>query len=957
MRLFLIIIITSISIIISSCGGGTDGTSYKRKANISLKLAFENSRMSDTSFFIDNTEIGSVTLGYENSLGDSDVFDITSAASNGSVELTELIINEIYTFKISAYGADGAEVCTGSASIEIIPDIVNNVDIECSFEETYAIENAVYSFVNLLLTNADSLTAESIDPYVAEDFGTFDGMTRSEFIADFLSEDNFDFTDPNIVLTKVDVISPDSRARAAGTETFVKMYFSDGSVFTERIWVVKENGKWVLAGNDRKYEIGFIAEAFHIKDYFGEYTFSGISAELYDPKGVVSEAVVSGTGLSSSYIFTPDYLCDDCDSLIIENIENQTDVLPLLFHTMLFTGTSPTDPVMTVQTTYEDGTTDTVNTTVYGTPVAADDLTPAHFVTLNSPTSLDIVDYINQTVTFSYSKPTAYTAAYIEYDINLYDGNGSHFNDEGSLPLNGSSIEADFTSGSIPFVPMGGELHITAYDSENKAYTTSLILYNSYIYDPVTDTDNTTTDPGDNTSGDTGATTVDSFAKIYETNSYTAHLFAGKYLSEGQAISCGSTMTSGEDYSALVILDDGADSNAFSFAGPTASSVMEECLDIQLIDTTDTTYGGYMYLTGTAADMSLIVNFIDADGNMVWSKKYGESTLPGDLYPIDTHVIDGNDLLVMLSDYINIYFLKIDDTGNLLATYEISSSNGYELYPMEMKVSDTGDIAVVGQYYEYGDYRAFLYLAASNFTSHIILGREYYDSGNTIQADSTFESVEYADSGELIISGYVYNDYAGDLILAKYDPAAGANGTFSTEVYDNYSTYGYETSFSLITKSDTAGAYYLSAEFYNSTSSDSFTDVLEFSYSGDTISLLKYLSLENPFLSLFVNEIDLSDDDGLYLFGSVHENLTVQAAAVKISADGQIGSADLTAAIPASVRYTDVSAPSLIETAVLTAPSGSRIFSVLDSNAGNILSPITSAGANETDFGAYFLPY
>ncbi len=202
-----------------SCGGGGGGSSSTTDAKLSVKLNFENARASDTGFYISNTEIGSVTLDYENSTGEGGSLDITSAASSGVVEVTNLVVDTVYTFEISAKGVDGAEVCSGSANINIDPDVVSEVNLVCQFEEVLAMENAVYDFVKYAMENASTLTAAQIDHFFASDFGIMDGMTRSQFIADMISENMFEFTDASITLTKVDVINPSSRA--AGQETFI----------------------------------------------------------------------------------------------------------------------------------------------------------------------------------------------------------------------------------------------------------------------------------------------------------------------------------------------------------------------------------------------------------------------------------------------------------------------------------------------------------------------------------------------------------------------------------------------------------------------------------------------------------------------------------------------------------------------------------------------------------------
>ncbi|PLX66647.1 MAG: hypothetical protein C0602_11290 [Denitrovibrio sp.] len=136
MRVLIFTILLSLSMILVSCGssGGSSGSSA-REASISLNVDFEDARSTDTSFFVSNTEIDSVELTYTNNADSSGKMDITSAAEGGTIQLTQLTIDSTYIFTVKAFGTDGSEACSGTASIAIVPEIENEVDLECTFTD------------------------------------------------------------------------------------------------------------------------------------------------------------------------------------------------------------------------------------------------------------------------------------------------------------------------------------------------------------------------------------------------------------------------------------------------------------------------------------------------------------------------------------------------------------------------------------------------------------------------------------------------------------------------------------------------------------------------------------------------------------------------------------------------------------------------------------------------------
>jgi len=124
MRFLVMSLILSISMILTSCGGG-GGTNSLKEARLSLNVDFENSRTTESGFFISNTEIDKVILDYTNNADSSGSMDITSAADGGAVQLQELIIETTYVFTVKAFGTGGEQACSGTASVYVAPDVEN----------------------------------------------------------------------------------------------------------------------------------------------------------------------------------------------------------------------------------------------------------------------------------------------------------------------------------------------------------------------------------------------------------------------------------------------------------------------------------------------------------------------------------------------------------------------------------------------------------------------------------------------------------------------------------------------------------------------------------------------------------------------------------------------------------------------------------------------------------------
>jgi len=912
MRIFFLLLLISLSTLLISCGGGGGGSSSNTAVKLSINLDFDNARVSGTSFYVSNTEIGSVTLDYENGAGFGGSIDITSSASSGSVELTELEIDSTYTFDISATGVDGSEVCSGTTNIFISPDVVNTVNLVCSFEETLAMENSVYDFITLAIENGGSLTEAQIDAFVATDFGLMDGMSRSEFITDMADGDLFEFTETGITLTKVDIIDP--VARAAGTETFVDFYFSDGSVIRERIWMVEENGKWVLSGNDRLYSMEILATAFHVIEPNGTTnTYTGLTADFNDESGDVVDATISGTGLNTSYMLETAY-CTDCSSL---NIMSPATTYPsyaltdkfMIYDDLMTSSTELyTDPVYTVVSTYNGvpSTTDTI--TVYGSPVPLSTLTPGHFISISNTLSQVVTDYTNSPTTFQLVKPTAYTAKYIDFNFSLYDNNGSHFDMDGVVPMSSSGFTVDFAS-LLTFVPDAGELHLTAFDAEGKAYTTVVIL------------DFTVQQQ----------TTIPDIANTYAKDSVNIEIHDGIYGLDGNLIACGSTYDSAD--AGLIMLGDETSVFSFTFTH-TGGDPMTICQGLEYVDYVSSSIKDQTYFVGMGADSySFVVNLMDSSGNITWTKSYKDQ-FAASLQVVDTAIINNDNLLIVLHDSSKTLLVEIDETGAIVTQKSIELDGayaGYNFLPTSLNVSGSS-IFITGQYDDYVTthrYNAVFVVIDTDFTTYNVKSTAFQDITDTSYIDSIYTSATVAANGDIILVGTAGAQTYGDIVISRYSPTY---DTFYSVIYDNESVGSTSASYSQVYSNLDGSEFYLTTNFGNGT-----VEVMKFTFNGAAPSVLWQRTLSNGTgMNIFKIQGDAADN--LVMFGNGLYGDFTSGIIAKINIDG-----DMRGNVPAnfsySVRHTYAEI-SMDPTIIIDFPSNVD-FQVLFSDAANSLLPIT----------------
>jgi len=297
-----------LSLFLVSCGGGT--TTSKSRNSVLLKMDFEDSsnsgRSSGPGFMVGNTRVTAVKILYATSGEATEEVDATDAAENGTaVEIGDLIAGKTYSFMISANGEDNEVVCTGSTSIEIIPNSETEADLTCTFGGVASMELAALRM--LKTAYAGNATYADIEKYVADDFGVMDGMDRDAFINRIAGESsgflfNNDVTLAGVVLTSVS--ARQKRDSQDGGLFDIKLRFSDGSYEYSTVAFANENGDWKIKGNGLQHDVDVRNTTVRMYQYPSQtepYVISGVSFNYnFEQSTGFNNFSVSGQGIPTS---------------------------------------------------------------------------------------------------------------------------------------------------------------------------------------------------------------------------------------------------------------------------------------------------------------------------------------------------------------------------------------------------------------------------------------------------------------------------------------------------------------------------------------------------------------------------------------------------------------------------------------------------------------------------------
>ena len=184
----------------------------------------------------------------------------------------------------------------------------------------------------------------------------------------------------------------------------------------------------------------------------------------------------TGSSLTGTFTFEHD-VCVDCVDLV-RTLPSGGYASWELNGSFMVLSSVETDPVMEMNITYADTSTAYEEVIVKGTPIAQGSLNDTYFPLLVSPTSQDMADYMWKTVTFQITLPTAYEAVMTDIEFDFTNGTiGSHMGTIVPKTESGStSVAVEFSLENVQLYPTEGEMTITSYDSEGKAYTTIIML-------------------------------------------------------------------------------------------------------------------------------------------------------------------------------------------------------------------------------------------------------------------------------------------------------------------------------------------------------------------------------------------------------------------------------------------------------------------------------------------------
>jgi hypothetical protein len=845
MRNLSLLVIIIMSLFLTACGGGGD-SSYTRDAKIAVKMDFENSRATESGFMVGNTLINAVNLKYTNlSTNTATLKNITSEAEEGVFTLHGLEAGATYLFEVSAIGSEGTAVCAGSASIAIIEDETQDVNIDCVFEEVYAMENSVYEFVSLL-ASSEQLTAEEVDAYIAKDFGLMDGMTREQFIADMTDDPGFEFVSSDVTLEKIEIVSPKVKGRADIAESILKMYFSDGTIDTERIVLAKEGENWVLTGNGKKYYSDVYPEVVKYGSVDPEFypmgqvyiapdgteqpsLLTGLSIDVDDDSMIVETVSLSGDGIPQTAIMKDSY---DMDYFRIDQnysfpfYEMQDSFI--VYDTMMGKADPLDGSVYTFATTYTDGTSDTVGLEIFAAPLALSEITEAMFPKVTSPSDFNIANYLDAPITFTYEIPTAFTPYMVEMDVHFSDYDGNHYDNDFWLPLDKTSFTIDFSS-VVGFVPTAGTIDITAYDEFGRAYTVYYALYTDY---------STPTDPSEPTGS---LPYMLKFASDLPTG-----IEAATVASQDEILYCGFQYDSQNGASAIAGSLSKVDGSSTMYAID-GLNAMQSCSSVKVIGAG--TYAGNSYFAGSNIEMMGTIIQIDSTGNLAWAKDYGSSI--GSLTIADTELINTDNLAV----------LATTDTGEIIVA-EVSSADGTVVRAKAISVANeilraktfdigpAGEVFIVGYKESYPYNEGLVVALDETWANGVVDSVAFTDTANSnTQVSAVFSDVQFDIDGNAIVSGHA------DL----------TNLTFTGNAYTNSSS-PFNVEYPRLRSIDGTNLFLTSSAGTNSMNVAKFDNSMAFAWS-------KLYTLADSTLSLKPKEVLLGMDTVITL-GEILQDTT-----------------------------------------------------------------------------------
>lgn len=850
--------------------------------------------------------------------------------------MTDLTDGETYDVAVTLYDTSSSVICTGEESVTHSASSTQKISPECSFSESDARNNAVFAFVYKLI-NDGGVSYEDIDKYFAVDFGIYDGLSRDQFMAEFIEDsydhDFFEF-DEAVELESVQVteLSVDTDGIS---EVLIQLSFSDGTVDTERVWMTEELGQWVLAGNGRLYEVNMQPVSVYQIDAEGNEEFkAGVMADLYDAEGNVANVSVSSeSGVISGFLFEHISDCEDCDSLEISSPSQSFLISDLGYRVMgliNYTSSDPdvTDPMFTLENFYTDSSSDTFDYTVYGTLDKTEELSTDFFIELGSAESRNLYHYMNEEVTVNFTDPYWFDPVKIEVEVSVSDTYGNHDYIDMLVTVDKNYFVVDLGS-ELNFTPESGTLFITAYDSSGKTYMTVYELYYDESEAVPADSSALTMVSFD------GKSTYDSDAVVMD----TGYLVCGTSYDDSTE----------EMFATLVMYDE---SNGFAGykIGTDSSDMISGCYSIEMIESGTSSYEGHTYVVGDTENYNTAVIFIDDDGTVLWSKTI--ASVDG-ATAHDAVIINDENLLVLMSGSYSMFILEFEPDGDLIGEYEIAMSGSYSgssIYPVKSGIDNSGKLVIVGYFNNYGSAYPYVIATDTAFSTYGIYALELTDAYGDPAYMSSFEDVTFTADGTYLMSGFTGDYDGGDIVLAELYPDFDLFGYF---IMDNYSTAEVPADNVSVELLDSNDSLLLTANISTTDSVWEYTQFIRMTSTSSGFDIDWQTSLQEDVSYFFVNDINTDSSGNIAFFGRTFDlvNDVIGLLFGGMNSDGTITDATLTDQLPdLGFRdyQTEVSPVSGAEITIGTA-SGSE-FSVYLADAAAYLEPMSITEKNMLPF-------
>lgn len=484
MRIINLILIFFAFTALVSCGGGGTTAAKGGKNSIQIKLNLPGGSKArsktDARFTIGNTNISSVYIDYGLTGGESTSIDATSAAENQTeVTINNLEANKQYSFSVRAYSSASTMVCQGGDTLTIQPNTTSDLNLTCTFEDRYAVENFLFNIEAKLLDN--TMTSALLSDYVAPaaDFGTFNGMDRAAFISNYINQ-RIGLLDDGLTLVTVQLLDPRSVQGKSGRTTesvsqiVVKYIYDDGSYEFQELWAAKIDNEWYLVGNGEEFDLSITnsSNQLYIATYQADpiiYNGIYVDAGTYATTGI-ENFELSGNGYSApvGYNFqqiygltlpildAPNYVYAPED-LYFENITNNL-------------------AIYTDGSTIHDG--DKYDFSIY--KLNNEETTASAYIKGDGITYTGADTYPTITAelltgnefNFNVTQPTKFTPSKMKIEIVAINHiTQQMFKSFGRVPLNGTSFSADLVA-MAESEPDYGYVRIIAYDSDGRAFST-----------------------------------------------------------------------------------------------------------------------------------------------------------------------------------------------------------------------------------------------------------------------------------------------------------------------------------------------------------------------------------------------------------------------------------------------------------------------------------------------------